>query len=463
MNILVIGAGKSGLSAAKLAISKGHSVFLTESDKSKEKIELTKQLEDLGIKYEFGSNNFENLNQYDLCVSSPGVPPKANIIKQVEKEGIKIISEIEFAYTCLTSSPKIIGITGTNGKTTTATLIHHILKESGKSVKLVGNVGTPLSDVVNDVNDNDILVIELSSYQLDRIDTFRVDVAIFLNITDDHLSYHGSFEHYLRAKWKITSNQSEDNLLVLNCDDKIIDSIINNEISSKDFVSGGEAFDTNAQIAKISLSHKFIDTMGGSQKDGNIVYKSKQQEEEIMSISNVPLFGEHNLYNTYAAVVAAKYLQIRNEDIRDAVSSFKGVQHRLEVVREMLGVKFINDSKATNVNSTWYALNSFKGNLVWLAGGSSSDNDYSVLEKLVESKVKYLICFGEEKNKLFDEFSGKVKCFLANSLMEATLEAAAHSKSGDTVLLSPACKSFDEFVNFEHRGDVFKEVVNSLV
>ncbi len=463
MNILVIGAGKSGLSAAKLAKSKGHNVFLTESDKSKENKDLTSQLNDLEIEYEFGQNSFEELKKFDLCVASPGVPPNAKIIKQLEYAEIQIISEIEFAYQNLTSSPKIVGITGTNGKTTTATLLAHILSESGRSVKLVGNVGTPLSDVVSEVRDTDILVVELSSYQLDRIDTFRADVAIFMNITEDHLSYHGSYEHYLRAKWKITSNQTEDNLLVLNCDDKIISSIINKDIKSIDFVSGGEAFETNAKIAKISLSHDNLDTMGGSQKNGNIVYKSQQQEEEIMSISNVPLYGEHNLYNTYAAVVAAKYLQIRNEDIRDAVTSFKGVQHRLEVVRDMLGVRFINDSKATNVNSTWYALNSFEGNIVWLAGGSSSDNDYSVLEQLVESKVKYLICFGDEKNKLFDEFSGKVKCFLANSFMEATLEAAAHSKSGDTVLLSPACKSFDEFVNFEHRGDVFKEVVNSLL
>jgi UDP-N-acetylmuramoylalanine--D-glutamate ligase len=463
MNILVIGAGKSGVSAAKLAANKGHQVFLTESDKSKHTGKLTEELTKLNINFEFGINSLDNLSEYELCVASPGVPPTAKIITQLESVGVRIISEIEFAYQNLTCSPTIIGITGTNGKTTTATLIAHIIKESGRSAKLVGNVGTPLSDVVNEIRNDDVLVVELSSYQLDRIDKFRADVAIFLNITNDHLSYHGSFKHYLSAKWKITSNQNEDNLLVLNCDDEIIDSIIKNEISSNDFVSGGEAFETNAQIATISLIHKNINTMGGSQKNGNIVYKSKQQEEEIMSISNVPLFGEHNLYNTYAAVVAAKYLQIRNEDIRDAVSSFKGVQHRLEVVRDMLGVKFINDSKATNVNSTWYALNSFSRNVVWLAGGSMADNDYSILENLVENKVKYLICFGEEKNKLFDEFSGKVKCFLANNLKEATLEAAAHSKYGDIVLLSPACKSFDEFVNFEHRGDVFKEVVNSLV
>lgn len=459
MKILVIGSGKSGLSAALLAVRKGHSVFLSELNSKAETPELIEKLTDKGIGYEFGKNSLDNLSQYDLCISSPGVPPSAPIIKELEKLNIKIISEIEYAYLNLSAKVKIIGITGTNGKTTTATLIAHIIAHSGRSVKLVGNVGLPMAEVADTVTEDDILVVELSSYQLDRIDTFRPDVAIIMNITEDHLAYHGSYEQYTIAKWKITSNQIADNLLVLNCDDEILNSIL----EKKPQVSGGEILETKAEIEFISLDSSKINTMGVSQENGNIVYRTQQQKEEIMPTSYVPLYGEHNLYNTFASVIAAKYLQIRNEDIRDAVASFKGVEHRLEVVRDLNGVRYINDSKATNVNSSWYALNSFDGNIVWLAGGLLSSNDYSVLSELVESNVKYLICFGEEKNRLFDKFSGKVKCFLANTLIEATQEAAAAAKSGDTVLLSPACKSFDEFVNFEHRGEVFKQVVNNFV
>lgn len=458
MNILVIGSGKSGVSAALLAQRKGHSVFLTELNSSAETPELTEKLTHYNIGYEFGINSLDDLSKYDFCVTSPGVPPNAPIIVELEKLNIKIISEIEFAYQNLSAKVTIIGITGTNGKTTTATLMAHIIEHSGRSVKLVGNVGLPMAEVADTVKEEDILVVELSSYQLDRIDTFRPDVAVIMNITEDHLAYHGSYEQYTKAKWKITSNQIQDNLLVLNCDDEILKSIL----EKQPLVSGGEILETKAEIGLISLDSSKINTMGVSRENGIIVYRTQQQKEEIMSTSNVPLYGEHNLYNTFATVIAAKYLQIRNEDIRDAVASFKGVQHRLEVVRDLNGVRFINDSKATNVNSTWYALNSFDNEIVWIAGGLLSSNDYSILSELVEKKVKYLICFGEEKNRLFDKFSGKVKCFMANNLIEATQEAAAAATQGNVVVLSPACKSFDEFVNFEHRGDVFKQVVNSL-
>lgn len=459
MKILVIGSGKSGISAALLARRKGHSVFLTESNSSAENDEIIEKLTNNGIEFEFGANSVENLAKYDLCITSPGVPPSAPIIKELEKQGVEIISEIEYAYQNLSAKVVIIGITGTNGKTTTATLMAHIIAHSGKSVKLVGNVGLPMADIADTVTADDIIVVELSSYQLDRIKTFRPNVAIIMNITDDHLAYHGSYEQYTKAKWKITSNQSADNLLVLNCDDEILSSIL----KKQPLVSGGEILDTKAEIRLISLNSSNTNTVGVSRENENIVYHSKQQKEEIMPTSNVPLYGEHNLYNTFATVIAAKYLQIRNEDIRDAVASFKGVEHRLEVVRDLHGVRFVNDSKATNVNSSWYALNSFENDIVWIAGGLLSGNDYDILTSLVENKVKYLICFGEEKNRLFDKFSDKVKCFLANNLTEATQEAAVAAKPGDVVLLSPACKSFDEFVNFEHRGDVFKQVVNSFV
>lgn len=459
MKILVIGSGKSGISAALLARRKGHSVFLTESNSTAENDEVKEKLTKNGIEFEFGANSIENLTRFDLCIASPGVPPSAPIIKELEKQGIEIISEIEFAYQNLSAKVEIIGITGTNGKTTTATLMAHIVAHSGRSVKLVGNVGLPMADIADTVTADDIIVVELSSYQLDRIKTFRPNVAIIMNITEDHLAYHGSYEQYTKAKWKITSNQSADNLLVLNCDDEILSSIL----KKQPLVSGGEILETKAEIRLISLNSSNINTVGVSRENESIVYHSKQQKEEIMPTSNVPLYGEHNLYNTFATVIAAKYLQIRNEDIRDAVASFKGVQHRLEVVRDLHGVRFINDSKATNVNSSWYALNSFDNDIVWIAGGLLSGNDYDILSSLVESKVKYLICFGEEKNRLFDKFSDKVKCFLANNLTEATQEAAVAAKPGDVVLLSPACKSFDEFVNFEHRGDVFKQVVNSFV
>jgi UDP-N-acetylmuramoylalanine--D-glutamate ligase len=458
MKVLVIGSGKSGVAAAKLAKRMGNNVFLTELNPKAETSELCDMLKQHQIEYEFGKNSIDNLNQYELCISSPGVPPSALIIKELEKVGVPIISEIEYAYRNLSADVKIIGVTGTNGKTTTVTLLAHILEHAGRSVKLVGNVGKPMADVADSVQSGDVLVVELSSYQLDRIDTFKADVAIIMNITEDHLSYHGSYQQYAKAKWKITSNQIAENLLVLNCDDEILKLIIENG----SFVSGGEKFETKAQIGFISLHSDRISTMGVSCEGENIVYRTQQHKEEIMPTNNVPLYGEHNLYNTFATVIAAKYLQIRNEDIRDAVASFKGVEHRLEVVRDLRGVRFVNDSKATNVNSTWYALKSFDNDIVWLAGGLLSGNDYTILEELVQEKVKYLICFGEEKNRLFDKFSDKVKCFLSNNLTEAVQEAAVVAKQGDVVLLSPACKSFDEFVNFEHRGEVFKQVVNSL-
>lgn len=458
MNIIVIGSGKSGVAAAKLARRKGHDVFLTELNSKAETPELCEILDNHNISYEFGKNSTDNLGNYDLCIASPGVPPKAEIIKELDKVGVPIISEIEYAYRNLSAKVEIIGVTGTNGKTTTVTLLAHIIAHSGRSVKLVGNVGNPMADVADSVKDGDILVVELSSYQLDRVEMFKADVAVIMNITEDHLPYHGSYEQYAKAKWKITSNQLKENLLVLNCDDEVLNSIIKNGA----FVSGGEKFETNATVGFITLHKERINTIGVSCDGEKIVYCTQQHKEEIMPTNNVPLFGEHNLYNTFATVIAAKYLQIRNEDIRDAVASFKGVEHRLEVVRDLHSVRYVNDSKATNVNSTWYALKSFDNDIVWLAGGLLSGNDYSILEELVEEKVKYLICFGEEKQRLFDKFADKVNCRVKDTMSEAIQEAVVVAKQGDIVLLSPACKSFDEFVNYEHRGETFKKVVNNL-
>jgi len=348
---------------------------------------------------------------------------------------------VEFAYQ-FCKNP-IIAITGTNGKTTTTSLITHILNHSGKKAISAGNIGRAFSDVVMELDDQTILSLELSSYQLDRIDKFRPNIAVITNITPDHLKYHGTMEDYIETKWKICSNQIEKDLLILNYDDEYL----RNKRSSK------------SKIQYFSLN----ELRGGAfVRNGVIILNTQHKEEDIMPISQIGIKGQHNLYNSLAAILATRSFEISNENYRSALSSFSGVEHRLEFVRNIRGVQFYNDSKATNVNSTWFALNSFTSPIIWIAGGRGDNNDYSMLDSSVRKNVKSILSIGEEADNICNHFSTIVPCSKFESLEEAVFAAQTDANDGEIVLFSPACKSFDMFANFEHRGEVFKQIVRKL-
>lgn len=445
MKCTVVGAGRSGLSSAILAKKLNYNVFLTEinpSDKYKEAIDRLKQFD---IDYEFGEHTSKALESTDLIILSPGVPPTVPLILEAEKKGLKIISELEFARLACPDN-LLVAITGTNGKTTTTALTEFILNQAGKKAIACGNIGTPLSAVVDSIGKDTIIVAEVSSFQLDRIDTFSPDIAIILNITPDHLYYHGTMEKYIEAKYKISLNQNEKNLLILNADDKLL---LNAMPKIK------------AKIAYISMSPV---ARGMFATEGRMIYRDEEQhiEEEIMLLEEIRIRGLHNIYNSLAAAMASRALELRNENIRDSLMRFEGVEHRLELVRILNEVLYVNDSKATNVNATWYALKSYDEPIIWIAGGRG-DNDYSELDEPVERNVVAIIAIGEEADNIFNHFASKVRCYKENSLEEAVWRAREIAEKGQVVLFTPACKSFDMFVNFEHRGEVFKNIVRNLV
>ena len=441
MKILVIGASRSGKSAAILARKHKYEVFITEFQPKEKFANTIDDFEKHSIDFEFGGHSLRGLNKYDLAVASPGIPRNAEIILELQKNNVKIISEVEFAYQ-FCKNP-IIAITGTNGKTTTTSLVTHILNESGKKAVSAGNIGRAFSEIVLDLDNQTIVSLEVSSFQLDRIDKFHPNIAVITNITPDHLDYHGTMEDYVNTKWKICSNQIEKDLLILNYD---------NEYLNKNCLS-------KSKVQYFSLN----ELRGGAfVRDGVIILDTQHKEEEIMPISQIGIKGQHNLYNSLAAILATRSFEITNENYRSALSSFSGVEHRLEFVRSIRGVQFYNDSKATNVNSTWYALNSFNNRIIWIAGGRGDNNDYSVLDSSVRKFVKSIICIGEEANNIYTHFSTIAPCSKYDTLEEAVYAALIESNEGDIVLFSPACKSFDMFANFEHRGEVFKQIVNKL-
>ncbi len=444
MNYTVIGAAKSGLAAALLAKEKGHNVFLSEIKSEESYRTAADELKKHSIDFEFGGNTEKALANADCIITSPGVLPSSWIIETAEKRGIKIISELEFASQFI-SNP-MIAITGTNGKTTTTTLTAFILNRAGKKSVTAGNIGTPLSALVGKLEKETIIVCEVSSFQLDRIENFRPDVAVVLNITPDHLYYHGTMENYADAKFKIFMNQNEKDLLILNADD-------NETLKGTSQARGKIAY----------FSMKPVQP-GIWKEDSKMLVRmpEQQNEEEIMLFEEVYLPGTHNAYNSMAAALAARAFEVRNENIRDSLMAFQGVEHRLEFVRNVGGIDFVNDSKATNVNATWYALSSYKQPIVWIAGGRGDSNDYSSLDEFVRTNVKCIVSIGEESENIFNHFSSMVRCIKSDSLEQAVVQSKEQAEAGEIVLFTPACKSFDMFMNYEHRGEVFKEIVMGL-
>ncbi|MGQ9818589.1 MAG: UDP-N-acetylmuramoyl-L-alanine--D-glutamate ligase [Candidatus Kapaibacteriales bacterium] len=444
-NIFIVGAGRSGRESALLARRKGFDrVFVSEISPEEKFLDTIQLFEQHSIEYEFGLNSVDKLNEFDFVVVSPGVPPSAEIIKKAESLQIPILSEIEFAYR-FNKSP-IIAITGTNGKTTTTALVNYILRHSGLKSVSAGNIGFPFSSIVDQVDSETIIALELSSYQLMYIVEFRPEVAIILNLTPDHLSYHGSYEKYKKAKFRIFENQKEQDLLILNAQD--------DELRPAKLQARG-------QISEFGLEPVEV---GAFLYGDDIVlrFPSSDKEEKILKITEIKLPGVHNLLNSLAAIIAVKVFHVSSESIRDSLRTFEGVEHRLEWVRRLDGVDYVNDSKATNVESTYYALSSYVKPIIWIAGGRADNNDYTYLDEVVIRNVKAIIAIGEDKKNIFFHFLTKKKVYLADTLEEAVLRAREISELGDVVLLSPACKSFDMFRNFEHRGNVFKQIVNSL-
>ena len=427
-----------------LAQKKGFDVFV--SDKGKIKEEYKSMLKLNKIKFEEEKHTEELILNADEIVKSPGIPDKSLIIKEALKREIPVVSEIEFAsrYT----DAKIIGITGTNGKTTATSLTYHILKNAGLNVGLGGNIGKSFALQVAE-NNYDYYVLELSSFQLDGMFKARLNIAVLLNITPDHLDrYEYEFENYIRSKFRIAQNQTSNDVFIYCKDDEITNKYINLNISE-------------AKLIPFSIKETVEE--GAFLENESELIININNNPFSMSIHDLALQGKHNIYNSMAAGIAAKVLEIRKDIIRDSLSDFENIEHRLEFVTKVHGIDFINDSKATNVNSTWYALESMNSPVVWIVGGVDKGNDYNMLKDLVKEKVKAIICLGTENEKIHKAFSSIVPSIVdANSADEAVKRAYQLSKNGDVVLLSPACASFDMFENFEDRGRQFKKAVRSL-
>jgi len=442
--IVILGAGESGTGAAILARSKGFDVFV--SDAGKIKPFYRDLLDEYQIIYESGGHTERLITNASEVIKSPGIPESAPIIKLLRKKEIRIISEIEFAgrYT----NAKMICITGSNGKTTTTSLIHHMMRKAGLNVGMAGNVGRSFALQVA-TEAYDYYVLELSSFQLDGMYDFKADIAILLNITPDHLDrYNYNFQNYVDSKFRVTQNLTEEEYFVFCSDD---------EITIKEL----EKIVTRAIQLPFAYQKKEHDVAWvENEKDLRIEF---DDVDFTMSLEELSLKGRHNTYNSMAAGIAGNVLKIRNEVIREALMDFQGVEHRLETVMKVHGINFINDSKATNVNSTWYALESVKGKTVWIVGGVDKGNDYSELYNLVENKVKAIVCLGKENDRVIQAFTNRVESIVETRNMEDAVRTAYYlARDGETVLLSPACASFDLFESYEDRGRQFKEAVKSL-
>ncbi len=440
--IVVLGAGESGIGAARLAKIKGYQVFV--SDKEIIKKDTQSVLKNHEIEWEQGKHTESLILNADEIVKSPGVPDNIPLLIKARKKGIPVISEIEFAYRF--TNAKIIAISGSNGKTTTTMLIYHILKNADKDVEMAGNVGRSMAGMLIH-QDPEFLVLELSSFQLDGMVDFNPDIAILLNITPDHLDrYDYQFENYVDSKMKLIQNQGAEDAFIYNADDEVI-------------LSAMEKLEIHSKKYPFSLKQK-VDK-GAYTENETVIINIKQKF--TMSLHKIALQGKHNTYNTMASGIAANLVSIRKENIRESLSDFKNIPHRLEHVGMVNGIEFINDSKATNINSTWYALDTIKGPLVWIVGGIDKGNNYEMIEKMVAEKVKAIVCLGKDNKKIIEAFEDIIEPIEeASSAEEAVSKAYYLARPGEKVLLSPACASFDLFESYEDRGDKFKKAVKSI-
>lgn len=441
--IVILGGGESGVGAAILARQQGHEVFL--SDQGYLRAHYQEDLKTHGIPFEEGQHSYNLILQADEIIKSPGIPPTATPVTKAREKGIPIISEIEFAsrYT----RAKMVCVTGSNGKTTTTSLIFHIFQKAGLKVGLGGNIGKSFARQVAS-QEFDWFVLELSSFQLEDMYTFRANIAILLNVTPDHLDrYNHSMQEYLTAKMRITQNQTSEDAFIYWADDPLIAKQVAEEAPaahlytfSKEYVADAAAYVHNQSLI-IHTPHSYF-----------------SMEQELLALT-----GTHNLYNSLAAGIAAKLADITNEQLRESLKDFQGVEHRLEKVARVNHVLFINDSKATNVNSCWYALQSVQSRIILIMGGVDKGNNYSEIEPLIRSKVKALVFLGKDNSILHRFFDGMIEHIVDVSTMQDAVEKAYWlSSPGDTVLLSPCCASFDLFANYEDRGRQFKECVRRL-
>lgn len=442
--IVILGAAESGVGAALLAQQKGYDVFVSDSGLIKESHR--QDLKELAVSFEEEGHDEARILEADEIIKSPGIPENCELLNKIRRKGIPVISEIEFAFRYIGNS-RIIAVTGSNGKTTTTALTFHICKHAGEDCAMVGNIGYSFAKQVAE-NPKRLYVAEISSFQLDDIKTFRPDVAILTNITADHLDrYEYSLQKYVNSKFRITENQETNDVFIYCLDDEITMNFIPN-------------YPIKSRLAPITMSKEL--PQGAYLMNAKMHLKWKNEEMQ-MSVDDFTLKGRHNQYNSMAASMAATAVDIRKEKIREALQTFESLEHRMEPAGQVRGVTFINDSKATNVNSTWFALESMNKPVILILGGVDKGNDYNLLKELVREKVKAIVCMGTENRKIHEAFGDIVSLIVNTENAQDAVQSAFHfANKGDVVLLSPACASFDLFKNYEDRGDQFKRAVKDL-
>lgn len=442
----VIGAARSGIAVARLLKARGAEVFVSDQAPATKMQPVIAELEKLHVAYEFGGNTSKVLDA-DVIVLSPGVPSDSRIVLQAKGAGRSVVSEIE-AASWFCPGP-IVAITGTNGKTTTTTLLGRIFEDAKKPAMVAGNIGLAFSQVVDQVTEQSTAILEVSSFQLDHIETFGPKVAVWLNVTPDHLDrYEHIYEKYIAAKCRVFENQRRGDTLVYNADDEVETAHVQQRI--------------NAEVTLLPFSTRKQLEVGAFVDQGMVKTRVRGRESDVIPVKGISIPGEHNLSNALAAVLVSQVMGVSTASIRATLKNFKGVEHRLEFVRSVQGVSYVNDSKATNVDSVWYALQSFESPIVLLLGGRDKGNDYSRLFGLVRKHVKAIVAIGESAGKVVDAFRTITQVTTASDMKTAVQAAASMAAIGDIVLLSPACASFDWFENYEHRGRVFKELVRAL-